>query len=156
MKTTTTITRRAAEKIARERFGKKASIRYTPEAHTREQREAAQAERLVLRDRMKEIQARVEAIGNYVPKLVKAARFVVDVTGDPPSIDQLAAILALAEESMSLSQEGADLRHRRDGLCGWSYKWSLCIDLGFATEVRHQADSLEELVALFGPATGAA
>jgi len=62
------------------------------------------------RERRKAIKRQIQEIGDPLPAMIAASRFVVDVNGDPPSLEQLAAVLELAEKRQELQDEDRELQ----------------------------------------------
>jgi len=89
------------------------------------QRDAAKAEYEQLKARKTEIEAELRAIGNELTPLVKAAEFVCDVNGDPPSIDNLRAALEVHKHRVALGDELMDVVGRRNNASAQShyYQW---------------------------------
>ena len=81
-------------------------------------RQKAQAELDVCKRREQEIKAATIDWRRCSHAVVKAGRFVVDVNGDPPSIDQLRSAVEEAERQIALSEESADLRKKMESLRG--------------------------------------
>jgi len=68
--------------------------------------------------RLSEITAEQTARDQWAKELLKAARFVVDVNGDSPSMDELRQIVETAEYQVALSEELRQLGKEIDQLRG--------------------------------------
>lgn len=138
-------TKAQALKLARQRYGDKAFVRYNPKAMTLEQREAAKAERSRASARSKELTEQLGKMRAPLYPLMDAARFVCDVNGDPPSIDQLRTALDAAELHLKLTEE----RKAEQVIAmksTWSYRYMVGDDGGWCSIIHGQADSWDELI----------
>ncbi len=90
-----------------------------------EKRAAAKAKLSELLERIEENKAAKLAAKDWPAPLLAAARFVVDVNGDPPSIDQLREAVENAERHQELSGEYGELHTTRRRLAPEShyYQW---------------------------------
>ncbi len=74
------------------------------------QRERAHSELMEMKARQEQIKTELLDDMHHWHALVKAARFVVDVHGDPPSMDHLRDAVEAAERQIALAEESAELR----------------------------------------------
>ncbi len=104
----------------------KLEVRKSKFRSSQAQRDAAKAEYERLKARQKEIEAELRAIGNELTPLIKAAEFVCDVNGDPPSIDTLRAALEKHKHRVTLSDELHDVAGRKNAASAESrrYQWA--------------------------------
>lgn len=103
----------------------KLEVRKSKFRSSQAQRDASKAEYERLKARKAEIEAELRAIGNDWGRIVKAAEFVCDVNGDPPSIDTLRAALEEHKHCVALSDELQNIAKRRNGVSAESrrYQW---------------------------------
>ena len=83
-------------------------------------REVAKSQLTEINRQMAENKAATVATQEWLKPLLKAARFVVDVNGDPPSIEQLQVAIEQAERQRALGEEHRELRIERDRLASES------------------------------------
>lgn len=137
-------------RIARKRYGKNAWVEHNPKALKRGAKEELNQQAKALTARNKEIDEEVKKLGWKPKQLMEAARFVVDVNGDSPSIHELAAALLLADchhalldEKTANKEEAERLRSR-----GYSDTWRVGVLKnvgGFAfNEIVAHGDTAEE------------
>lgn len=150
MTTETKPTKGSALALAKRKYGKKAIIQERRNAPTREEREAAQARSKEIGERLKVIAADQLSLKGWQDRLTKAARFVVDVDGDDPSVEQLRPCVIDAERYAALTEEYLDLKKEREQLPSHGYRWTAGNITGAGgikfLSVKDQADTLAELV----------
>jgi hypothetical protein len=125
----------------------KPTIRRYKRPSSPERRQAARDRIAAIKAREEAIIARQKELRGWNERLTRAARFVVDVNGDPPSIPELATTVADAEESLELSQERRELidERRKTQGASWYHQFDAIDDSGFIGVVVATADSLREL-----------
>lgn len=135
--------RNTVQSAARRRWPD-AIVRHHEDAATPAERAVASERRRQIKARIAEIIAEQESLGYTTTALLKAARFVVDVHGDEPSISQLAEATAAAERHQELIDEKADLFLERERLqsIGVRKKWDIIAGI----TIRAEADTLDELL----------
>ena len=114
-----------------------------------EARAKAQAELDEVRKRLATVETERSKLTECATALRKAARFVCDVNGDPPSIDHLRAAVEAAEQHAALSDEWRELRDRRAKLTAAAtyYQWIAGTGRAFGFFVGGQGDTRAEAVA---------
>jgi hypothetical protein len=135
----------SARALARRRLHPHAQIRVNKTVPDREGREEALLRIRTIRLRCADIENELSATRDAVTRLAAAARFVADVNGDPPSIDQLREAVEAVEVREALRDELTRLRvsikeqhtYRRRYECVYRAGLGNCV-LG--------GDTLEELV----------
>lgn len=146
---TATASKSAALAAARKRWGTREQIwiRESKFRSSPEERATNSAKRTQLNARLREIEEALKGPDVVVP-LVKAARFVVDVEGQEPSMSQLRTAVEAAERVESLKAERIEVRADRDRISIDHYKWSVCrtIAHGLAYSSIMHADTLAELI----------
>lgn len=146
-----TATRATCLAAAKARWGERAEIEESRRAETAAQRDAARARRTELRAQINALKAECDAIKLDYGRLLKAARFVVDVEGGNPSIPELGAILGPAERAHELSCTLRDLDAEIKTLGGFSYRWSVMLNNGWYRSTQVEADTLDDLYAKINP-----
>lgn len=140
-------TKREVEALAKKLWGKRARIEERAGAATKAQREAASRRAAEIGVRRRQIESELAAAKWSLSNLLKQARFVVDVRGGNPSIDELEKELVKAEQHRELSDEAVALNQERTRLPVNSYRWSAghigTYIPAFCIEV--EADTLDEL-----------
>lgn len=134
---------------ARKKWGKFAYIRENKRACTAKEREANIQKARTLSHRSKEIDDRLNKLDKTKCRnlLVDAARFVVDVNGDPPSIENLKKPLADINEYIALEAEWLENRRERESIDTHSYRWSVVVERSiYCNHITAEADSLPELI----------
>lgn len=131
--------------------------RYGPQAQVSENTRAMKpAERAKAEQRLTEIRARLAEIKDDVGRsvnikgLMAAARFVVDVDGDDPSLPQLRTLLEEAERIVAAQAEHKALRDEWNGLGLHRQRWEVwhpytLPGLGRGRGIDTQANTLDEL-----------
>ena len=114
-----------------------------------EARAKAKAELDEVRKRLAVVETERSKLTEWATALRKAARFVCDVNGDPPSIDHLRAAVADAERHAALSDEWRELRDRRTQLTAAAtyYQWIAGTGGAIGFIVRGQGDTRAQAVA---------
>lgn len=141
-------TKAQALAAARKRWGKRAAIEENKNAATREEREAAFARSKEIVERRTTITTEQQACKWSIRDLMKQARFVVDVKGGNPSIDELEKVLTRAERWHELEDERLAIREEQQRLPMHSYRWTAG-HIGSPIPhfvVEAQADTLDELM----------
>jgi hypothetical protein len=96
----------------------KLHIQKSPKRSSAALRAEARAQLDAAKTREKEIIAATTSASDWTDELIKAARFVVDVNGDPPSIDTLRTTVSTAEQQHALREEHVELMKRIEKLRG--------------------------------------
>jgi uncharacterized protein YoxC len=119
-----------------------------PRKSSPEARAKAKAELDEVRKRLAVVEIERSKLIEWATALRKAARFVCDVNGDPPSIDQLRAAVADAERHADLSDEWRELRDRRTKLTAAAtyYQWIAGTGGAIGFIVRGQGDTRVQAV----------
>lgn len=140
--------KKQAIEAARLVWGKRAIVRENPNADTKAEREAAAARRRDIVERRRQIEVELRSCSWSLRALLSKARFVVDVNGGNPSIQQLEAELVKAERHQELSDEAVSLKQEMLELGHGTYRWSA----GYEGRpmpcfcIEAQADTIEELI----------
>lgn len=145
------ITKSAVLAAARRRWGTKVSIVEDRFAPTPAERERRCEERRVLKERFYVVEAELKAIPrDYVATLRKAARFVVDVEAEEPSLSQLKAAVEVAETAADLIDERDENRKARERIYTHARRWRVrsLIDVAgmLVGSIHDEADTLAELL----------
>ena len=137
---------------SKKRYGKNTVVVYDPAAPNAAELERRKEANAIGSARLKEIGARLATISKltHFRELATAARFVVDVAGDSPSIEQLAAALAVTEEYFALRDEQSTLQEEAKRRVTWRRRYTvmqrgtLC---GISTStVLADGDTIEEVL----------
>jgi predicted nuclease with TOPRIM domain len=114
-----------------------------------EARAKAKAELDEVRKRLAVVETERSKLTEWATALRKAARFVCDVNGDPPSIDHLRTAVEAAERHAALSDEWRELRDRRTRLTAAAtyYQWIAGTGGAIGFLVRGQGDTRAEAIA---------
>lgn len=122
------------EKWLRKSFGKNYQMEYRPKGCTQKQRDAARAGWEIAERKSAELLEESKSIGPTTPALREAARFVVDVNGDHPSIDQLRTALEKHERGIAINEELAELKRAKNRLLSDCHSY------------RYQVSSISEVI----------
>ena len=79
------------------------------------EREKFVVQRALRKNRLAELKEEQKQHEHSLGPLIKAARFVVDVAGDPPSIDELTVAVESAERKAEILSESRDLKNELFG-----------------------------------------
>lgn len=152
---TTTATRQPTLKqlhaAAIKRFGKSAFVSHNPKAPSADERVQMIAANKLSRARIDEITAELERMKDReLPgKLLAAAQFVCDVSGDEPSIDQLRVAVNATEHAESLREEKDRLTQQIRTSGTYAYRWRAGYERSWPFPCRHieeEADTAEALM----------
>lgn len=150
--TTKTVTKRDVIEVARKRWPGCRLDEHQGALKNDAGREAYKAERKQRQKRIEEIKAIVEPPrkkNEMLKALAEAARFVVDVNGDEPSIPKLASAVERAEQFIALIEERDEIYAARDaGSAQQWYRYQI-MEVGPIGGWRfgEAADTLAELLA---------
>ncbi len=133
-------------RLAQAKLGPRAVLRENRYAPDKSERAAAVVRLNEIRRLEKAIDAEIETLCDHWPRLIKAARFVVDVDAGPPSLPQLREAVGRTEKYHQLREQEKELKAERLGLPIRGTRWMVGVDVGIALEVKHEADTLDELV----------
>lgn len=139
------MTKTEVQALARKRWGPKAYVEESRRSPTKAVREAAQAKRRGMIARRTEIAEELKGLEGWKSPLLKAARFVVDVNGGPPSMDELRAALERAERHHDLTTESAALHRDMQQLPWLGHHWRVCENNGMFCHIVAEGDTLDEL-----------
>ena len=151
---TATATKSAALAAAKRKWGKRAYVEERRNAPTADERAANHARVREIIEQEKANEQAIKLLGAWPGKLAEAARFVVDVNGDEPSIPQLREAIEKVEELNVRIGDRRAMREEREHLPTHSKRWKAGIvndvaGIGFS-HVRADADTLEELIEKIG------
>ena len=125
-------------------------IQVNRHAKPKAEREAAAQHMKELQGRQKEIAAEQMDGRAIYKRLLAAARFVVDVNGDDPSIPQLREIVELCERQDALSAEWLEIRQKYERLRGIArcqkYDAYTLPAAGLFRHIVASGDTLDELL----------
>src|SRR5262245_41003654 len=104
------VTKAQVERLVRQKCGPKSGVRFNPNAPT-EKDKAPRRERIrEINARIKEIEIELTTINSrHWHELLAAAKFVCDVDGDCPSIDELRKAVNLSSQFAELVEEKQSL-----------------------------------------------
>ena len=141
------VTRAAVQAAARKRWPK-ATVIESRGYITAAQRATNIQLRGEITSRIVGIDARLKELHGCDRALRDAARFLVDVEGDPTVLPQLRAALEPVEERDRLREEREEIRKERDSIDEFGYRWRVVVDGEMFRHVKCQADTLEGLLAI--------
>lgn len=147
MNTAAQRTRAEVERLAKDVYGREYVLRENRNAQTREQRLANCARSKAIRTAIDGIRQEIKEMGDVAADLANAARFVVDVDGDHPSIGQLAVALRAWERKLAIQTEANALAAEQKTLDTHSHRWDcgrFNSTFGWFS-VEQQADTLDEM-----------
>jgi hypothetical protein len=107
------ITKASVLKLAKKLYGTAVTIRKNKSAPTQMKREEMRCRLAQLRSRLVEIGKELQDAMDVFRGLTKTARFVCDVNGDHPSIEQLGVETKKADRMFDLLDEETELRDSR-------------------------------------------
>lgn len=156
-------TKTQALKLARQRYGRSATIDERPKALNAEAKEALRGELTADRARIKQLAERLRQIGGdniaILRELLRAAEFAREVDGQKSAIEVLATASAKATEYLAAIDERRELEksiRSREGLL-YGHRWTVVVVGSLAGLAVHHvkltADTLDELVEQLEPAT---
>lgn len=136
---------------ARKRWGQGVQLDERRNAPTKEQKAAAAERRKEIKAESDGLRAELQAIGDPLPALATAARFVADL-GQEPDLTQLRLAVERAERHAAIKERRRELEVESKKLPqGYHDRWTLgkVVSLGGmgVFEVVASADTLEELMA---------
>ena len=102
------------------------------------------------KSRLGEIESAIVPCKRWTADLIKAARFVVDVNGNPPSMDQLRAVVEMTEQQDELVIEKWELKHHINANLSFAmnnYQYSAGHIGGLCFHVLGQGDTRKEALA---------
>lgn len=147
-------TKREVERAAKKRWPTSwLEVGYHPSGPS--MRQACSERHAKLAEERRQAEAAVRQLKPTLPALLKAARFVVDVHGDPTAVAQLeAALLAAehAEEVREVYKDAGDVFRRcgSGGMLYYKYRVMVPCAMGLAKTAVAEADSLNELLDKIG------
>ncbi len=97
-------------RLARKAIHRKAEIRENKAAPTHEQRQARRARMAEIKAEQEAITAGLKSLKDHAEKLLTAAKFVCDVNGDSPSIEQLMPAVERSQRAFDLLESKRQLQ----------------------------------------------
>lgn len=133
--------------LARKVYGKQAEVEYSPWALDAAEKAALSAERKLWLAQRATLKEKAQGLAKSRQGLLAAARFVVDVGGDDPSIPQLRQAVEAVERLILIEErllDLSDMLRKSEGKV-LSRRCSVKLNKGWCYEVVESGDSWEEV-----------